>query len=133
MQVGDARGLDIMMLMYNLLEYSDNYVKTLGSLYQYCRDEPALYDKGAIVDFDDNSTTDLFNFKEKISQTDDNGAKNVEITVPLKYFNNFWGTLEINFMLKWSANFVILSNAAANQATTFEITDPQLYVPVVTL
>ena len=59
--------------------------------------------------------------------------KNVEIMVPLKYFNNFWGTLGINFMLKWSKNFVIKSNAAANQASTFEITDPQLYVPAVTL
>ena len=36
-------------------------------------------------------------------------------------------------MLTWSANCVLLSNAAANQATTFEITDTKLYVPVVTL
>ena len=39
----------------------------------------------------------------------------------------------ISLMLTWSANCVLLSNAAANQATTFEITDTKLYVPVVTL
>ena len=59
--------------------------------------------------------------------------------VTLKYLSNFWRTLEIplinceiNAILTWSANFVI-SNAAANQATTFAITDIKLYVPVVTL
>ena len=36
-------------------------------------------------------------------------------------------------MLTWSANCVLLFNAAANQATTFEITDTKPYVPVVTL
>ena len=39
---------------------------------------------------------------------------------------------EISLILPWSANFII-SNAAANQATTFAITDTKLYVPVVTL
>ena len=40
---------------------------------------------------------------------------------------------EINLMLSWSVNSVISSNAAANQATTFAITDKKLYIPVVTL
>ena len=39
----------------------------------------------------------------------------------------------ISLMLTWSANCVLLFNAAANQATTFEITDTKPYVPVVTL
>ena len=39
---------------------------------------------------------------------------------------------EINLVLTWSANCVI-SNATANQATTFAITDTKLYVPIVTL
>ena len=30
------------MPMYNLIEYTDNYSKTSGILWQYCRDEPAL-------------------------------------------------------------------------------------------
>ena len=59
--------------------------------------------------------------------------------VPLKYLSNFWRTLEmplinyeINLIVAWSENCVI-SNAAANQATTFATTDTKLYVPVVTL
>ena len=39
------------MSMYNLTEYRDNYSKTVGSLWQYCRDEPFLDNNGAIVDF----------------------------------------------------------------------------------
>ena len=35
----NAKDIDIVMPMYNLTEYSDNYAKTLGSLWQYCRDE----------------------------------------------------------------------------------------------
>ena len=59
--------------------------------------------------------------------------------VPLKYLNNFWRTLEIllinceiNLILIWSENCVI-SNARANEATTFPATSVKLYVPVVTL
>ena len=65
--------------------------------------------------------------------------KNVEIMVPLKYLSNFCRTLEtplinceINLILTWSENCII-SNAAANQATTFAITDTKFYVPVATL
>ena len=82
----------------------------------------------------------LFKFKQKIAgSTGDDVTKNVEIMVPLKYFSNFWKTLEmplinceINLFVTWSTNFVT-SNAAANQATAFEKTDTKLYVPVVTL
>ena len=84
--------------MYYLIEYSDNYSEASEILWQYCRDEPdinaANFDS---VDFSpDNATTDLFKIKEKITgQTGDNGTKNVEIIVPLKYLSNFWRTLEM--------------------------------------
>ena len=39
-QVDNAKDIDIVMPMYNLIEYSDNYAKTTGSLWQYFRDEP---------------------------------------------------------------------------------------------
>ena len=59
--------------------------------------------------------------------------------VPLKYLSNFWRTLEmslinceINLILTWSENCVI-SNTAANQETTFSVTDKKTYVLVVTL
>ena len=78
------------MPMYNLVEYSDNYLKTSGILWKCYRDVPALNDNGVIVDFTvNNATTKLFNFKEKITgQKDSNGTVNVEIIVPLKYLSN---------------------------------------------
>ena len=57
--------------------------------------------------------------------------------VPLKYFSNFWRTLEmplinceINLILTWSSTCVITNS---NGAGTFAITDTKLYLPVVTL
>ena len=59
--------------------------------------------------------------------------------VPLKYLSNFWRTIEmplinceINLILTWSANCVIIYTDFANQNPTFEITESKLYVPVVT-
>ena len=64
----DAQYIDVVMPMYNLIEYSDNYSRTSGILWQYCRDEPAMDDNGAIVDFNAaNAITDSFKIKEKIT------------------------------------------------------------------
>ena len=73
------------MPMYNLIEYSDNYSKTSGSLWQYCKDIPAVNNNGDIVDFNGANATDSFNFKTKITdQTDNNGRIDiVETMVPL--------------------------------------------------
>ena len=84
------------MSMYNSIEYSDNYSKTSGSLWQYFKDIPAVDNNNAIVNFAENNLTVSFNFKRKITgQTKDDGTKNVEIVVPLKYLSNFWRTLEM--------------------------------------
>ena len=128
-QVDNAKDIGIVMPMYNLIEYSDNYAKTTGSLWQYFRDEP------------DDDLEDSESFKSKIKitgKTLNNGnEKDVEIMVPLKYLSNFWGTLEIplincevNLILTWSSTCVITDS---NGAGTFEINDTKLYVPVVTL
>ena len=117
------------MPMYNLLEYSHNYAKTTGSLWQYFRDEP------------DDDLEDSESFKSKIKITgktpDDDNEKDVEIMVPLKYLSNIWRTLEmplinceVNLILTWSSTCVITDS---NSAGTFAITDTKLYVPVVTL
>ena len=53
------------MPMYKLIEYSDNYSKTSGSLWQYCTDIPAADNNNAIVNFAENNLTDSFNFKVK--------------------------------------------------------------------
>ena len=140
-QIDNAKDLDIVMPMYNLIEYSDNYAKTTGSLRQYCKDIPARDANDEIVIFRGNNATDSFNFKAKTTgQTEDYGTKDVEIMVPLKYLSNFWRTLEmplinceVNLFLTWSATCVLIYTNDQNQNATFAITDTKLYVPVVTL
>ena len=95
-QIDNAKDIAIVMPMYNLIEYSDNYAKTPGSLWQYCKDIPARNANNEITEFRVNNTTDSFNFKVKITgQTGDDGTKDVEIMVPLKCLSNFWRTLEM--------------------------------------
>ena len=128
-QIDNAKDIDIVMPMYNLIEYSDNYAKKSTSLWQYLRDEP-----------DDNiEDSESFKFKVKITgkTPNNNNVKDVEIMVPLKYLSNFWRTLEIplincevNLILTWSSTCVITNSDGAR---TFAITDTKLYVPVVTL
>ena len=128
-QVDNAKHIDIVMSMYNLIEYSDNYAKTSGSLWQYYRDEP------------NNILAHSESFKSKIKITgkipNNDNKKDVEIMVSLKYLSNFWRTLEIllincevNLILTWSSTCVITNS---NGAGTFAITDTKLYVLVVTL
>ena len=84
-QIDNAKDIDIVMVMYNLIEYSDNYAKTTGSLRQYCKDIPARNPNDEITEFAEDNTTDSFKFKAKITgQTGNDGTKDVEIMVPLK-------------------------------------------------
>ena len=62
-QVDNAQDIDTVMPMYNLIEYSDNYSKTSGSLWQYCKDIPAVNNNGNIVNFNEANATDSFDFK----------------------------------------------------------------------
>ena len=73
------------MPMYNLIEYSDNYSKTYGSLLQYLKDIPTVNNAADIIDFTTTNTTDSFKFKTKITgETNNHGEINgVEIMVPL--------------------------------------------------
>ena len=128
-QVDNAKDIDIVMSMYNLIEYSDNYMKTSGSLWQYYIDEPN----------NNLANSESFKFKVKITGKTPNidNEKDVEIMVPLKYLSNFWRTLdmplincEVNLILTWSLTCGITNYTGAG---TFEITDTKLYVPVVTL
>ena len=117
------------MPVYNLIEYSDNYSKTFGSLSQYCKDIPAINNNGDIIAFNGANATDSSNFKAKItSQTNNNGRMNVEIMVPLKHLSNFWRILEmrlinceVNLILTSSANCVIIYTDVGNQIPTFKI------------
>ena len=59
-QVHYAEDIDIVMPMYNLIEYSNAYSK---SLWQYYRDEPAINDNCDIIDFSaDNNNSNSFKF-----------------------------------------------------------------------
>ena len=62
-QIDNAKDIDVVMSMYDLIEYSNNYLKTSGSLWQYYRDGPALNDAGVPVDFPGNTTS--FKYKQK--------------------------------------------------------------------
>ena len=114
--------------MYNLIQYSDNYSKTSGRLWQYHKDEP------------NNNLADSESYKSKVtitgSTTADGNSKDVEIIVPLKYLSNFWRTLEmplinceVNLILTWSSTCIITLSTGAGR---FTITHTQPYVPVVT-
>ena len=139
-QIDYAKDIDIVMPMYNLIEYSDNYAKTTGSLWQYCKDIPAR-NNGLIVTFAENNLTDSFNFKTKVTdQTGNDGTEDVEIMVPLKCLSNFWRTLEmplinceVNVIFTWPSTCVLIATGVQTQNATFAITDTKLYVPVVTL
>ena len=84
-QADNAKDNDILMPMYNLIEYTDNYSKTSGSLWQYFRDEPN----------DNLANSESFKFKVKITGTTPaaRNEKDVEIMVLLKYLSNFWRNL----------------------------------------
>ena len=90
-QIDNAEYVDIVMPMYNLIEYSDNYSKTFGSLWQCCKDILSVNNNGDIVIFDGANDTDSLNFNSKIigKTNDDGDIENVKIMVPLKYLAIF--------------------------------------------
>ena len=141
-QIDHAQKIGVVMPRYNLIEYRDAYLKTLGSLWQYDRDKPALDNNGNIIGFpDDSNNSASFKFIQTVTgQTENSGTKDVEIMVPLKYLSNLWRTLEvplisceISLQLKWSRNCIIVAGTANLQNPTFEINDAKHYVSVVTL
>ena len=128
-EINNAKDIDIVMPMYNLTEYSDNFSKKSGNLWQYYKD-----------DSNDN-TTDSESFKYKVKITgktpNDENTKDVEMIVLLKYLSNFWRTLEmtlinceVELMLIWSEDCVITNSTGEGK---FAITETKLYVPVATL
>lgn len=69
-KVDDTKDIDLVMLRYNSKEYSHNYLKTFGSLWQHYRDKPALDDINVSIDFpaNDNNNSISYRFKEKITE-----------------------------------------------------------------
>ena len=140
--VDKANFINIAMPMYNLIEYSDNYLDTSGSLWGVNRDN--ITNNPSVTNADNAPS---FKYKASlITNTEaDRTKKGVKIVVPLKYLNNFWGSLEMPLInckaelsLKWIRNCVLTTSATGANAdatgadsATFKITDAKLYVPVV--
>ena len=109
-KIDNAEDLDVMP-MHNLLEYSKNYKKTTGSLWNYYRDEPnSSTDNNNITHSILNSES--FDYKSNFMEngvTHNNLTKDdVKIVVPLKHLSNFWKNLnmplincEVELILTW--------------------------------
>ena len=137
--VDEANHIYIAMPMYNLIEYSDNYSDTSGSLWQFKRDEVPANNADLTID---NSQS--FKYKaallgktaDAVNNTN-SSVKEAKIVVPLKYLSNFWRSLEmllINCKVHLEINWIedcILSSAG--NSAKFEITDAKLHVSIVTL
>ena len=157
-KIDNAEDLDVVMPMYNLLEYSKKYRKTTGSLWNYYRDEPSSsVDANNITHSILNSES--FDYKANFivnGVTHNNLTKNdVKVVVPLKHLSNFWRSLniplincEVELILTWFKNCVLIDKSTREadydadpnvyqidnpENAIFEIKDTKLYVPVVTL
>ena len=152
-KIDNAEDLHVVMPMYNLLEYSKNYKKTTGSLWNYYGDEPSnpLAFNSESYKYKTSITGNTYNIGDGEEGYDANkvGKNETEVVIPLKHLSNFWRSLniplincEVELILTLSKNCVLADmtvNALANPAIVapaelkFEITDSKLHVPVVTL
>ena len=159
--IDNAEDLDIVIPMCNLLEYSDNYFKTSGSLWSYYRDQvnDSAHENANNFRINNNKTktAESFEYKTKvIARTPaDNNTLDKEFVVPLRYLSTFGRFLdlslincEIELELKWTKNCVISEISRTSRvfgnppvwemATTrtraiFQINDVKCYVLIVTL
>ena len=144
--------LDLIMNLYNIIDYSDNYVDTTGSLYHHKRPNQTKNDDSTVTNIANNSTSFEYQWgliKKQATSTNvaqnvdayvanaHKAWKNVKVAVPLKYISNFFRALELPLIntklcveLNWTKHSMI-SNV--NTATTFQIPKTELHVPVVTL
>ena len=102
-KIDNAEDLDVVMPMYNLLEYSKNYKKTTGSLRNCYRDEPTnpLSSDYESFKYKTSITENTYNIDEKVTDDDGNevdnpnydankvGKNEAEIVIPLKHLSNF--------------------------------------------
>ena len=146
-QIDNAEDLDLVMPMYNLLEYTKNYRKTTVSLWNNYRDEPSnpLSSNSKSFKYKISVTGNTYNLCVGDAGYDANkvGKNQTEVVILLKHLSNFWTTLniplincEIELILTWSKICALADMTAANNPPTkleFQKADKKLYVPVVTL
>ena len=126
--IDNAEDLDVVVPMYNLIEYCENYSKTTRSLWNYYRDE---------IDNDDIRNSESFKCKTSITGNTPNNndtIKDADIVVPLKHLSNFWRSLSIplinckvSLMLNWSKKCVLTYSwvALAAQGDKTAIINPK--------
>ena len=127
------------MPMYNLIEYSNNYSDTSGSLWKFKRDEVPANDADLSIN-NSQSFRDKTALLEKTANDVNNtnsSVKDAKKVAPLKYLSNFWRSLEMPLIsykiyleLNWIEAYIFSS---AGDSAKFQITDTKLYVPIVTL
>ena len=152
-KINNAEDLDVVMPKYNLLEYSKNYRKTTGSLWNYCRDESSnpLSSNSGSFKYKTSIQGNTYNVGDSEEGYNANkvGKNETEVVIPLKHLSNFWKSLnillincEVELILIWSKNCVLADMTRRNaqgdnpavvsaRELEFEITDTKLYVPVV--
>ena len=137
--VDEANHIYIAMPMYNLIEYSNNYSDTSGSLWQFKRDEVPANNADLTI-----NNSQSFKYKAallgKTADTVNNtnsSVKDAKIVVPLKYLSNFWRSLEmplinwkVNLELNWIQDSIFSSSG---DSAKFEMTDAKLHVSIVSL
>ena len=145
-KIDNAEDLDVVMPMYNLLEYSKNYRKTTGSLWNYYRDEPSnpLSSDSESFKYKTSIRGDTYNVDKKITDDDGNevdnpkydankvGKNGTGVVVLLKHLSNFCSLniplikCEVELILTWSKNCV-LADMATKDA---EGTNPAIFAPL---
>ena len=150
--VDTAENLDLIMNLYNLIDYSVNYSDTTASLYQYKRAEQPRDNYNDLVNVTINNSSS-FKYKSNLMDTTSTAIdtdtnpdipaahrlwENIKIAVPLKYITNFFRSLELPLIntqlyieLNWTKHS-IMTDADDNNASGFQITKTELYVPVIT-
>ena len=152
-QIDNAEDLDVVMPIYNLLEYSKNYIKAAGSLWIYYRDEPSnpLSSNSESFKYNTSITGNNYNVGDGEADYDAEkiGKNKTEVAIPLKHLSNFWRTLniswincEVELILTLPKNCVLAdmtarvtgnNNDPPATGLEFEIKVTKLYVLVVTL
>ena len=102
--IENTEDLNIVMPMYNLLEYSKSYRKTSGSLFDYYRDEPNSEEVGGVnfsiqnsasFDYKADTMPVVPNYVADTANPNHEVELEVEISIPLKYLGNFWRSLDM--------------------------------------
>ena len=150
-KIDNAEDLDVVMPMYNLLEYSKNYKKTTGSLWNYYRDEPSnpLSSNSESFKYKTSITGNTYNVDLTIIGHGGNpipnpnydankvGKNETEVVIPLKHLSNFYRSLdillincEVELILTWSKNCVLINKLTADadygaDPIVYEIDNPE--------